>query len=81
MAVLMFNDRGWAVATSAWSAGSKDGSTVTICYQWGEDGTSWFDNATGNARMKLNINMAEFCRRLSTASNGVVDLRDVTASA
>jgi hypothetical protein len=39
MAVLLFNDRGWAVATSAWSAGSKDWSTVTICYQWGKDGT------------------------------------------
>jgi hypothetical protein len=66
MAVLLFNDRGWAVATSAWSAGSKDEATVTICYQWGEDGISWFDS-TGNARMKLNINMAEFCRRLSRA--------------
>jgi hypothetical protein len=34
MAVLLFKDRGWEVATAAWSAGSKDGTSIEICYQW-----------------------------------------------
>ena len=45
MTVLLFNDRGWEVATSAWSAASKDGQSVEVCYQWGADGISWFDSA------------------------------------
>ena len=75
MTVLLFNDRGWEVATPAWSAASKDGQSVEVCYQWGADGISWFDSATGNARTTLNISMTEFARRLT--GGGVVDLRTV----
>lgn len=78
MAILLFNHQGWAVATAAWSAGSKNGDSVTICYQWGADGISFFDSATGNARCTLPINMADFTKRLARNSNsGMVDLRDV----
>jgi hypothetical protein len=76
MAVLLFKDRGWEVATAAWSAGSKDGTSIEICYQWGADGIGFTSNATANARATLNISMADFVRRLSR-SGGVVDLRDV----
>jgi hypothetical protein len=78
MAVLLFKDRGWEVATAAWSAGSKGGSSIEICYRWGADGTSFSftSNATGNVRVTLNISMADFVKRLSR-SGGVVDLRDL----
>jgi hypothetical protein len=76
MAVLLFKDRGWEVATAAWSAGSKGGASIDICYQWGADSISFTSNATGNARATLNISMADFVKRLSR-SGGVVDLRDL----
>jgi hypothetical protein len=74
MTVLVFNDRRWEVATSAWSAASKDGSSVDVCYTWGADGVSWFDSATGNARCTLDLLMSEFLERLARA-DGVLDLR------
>ena len=75
MTVLIFNDRGWQVATAAWSAGAKGEKAITICYQWGADGTSLFDGATGNARCELEMTMAEFINRLRRPADGVVDLR------
>jgi hypothetical protein len=52
MAVLLFKDRGWEVATAAWSAGSKDGTSIEICYQWDADGIGFTSNATANARAR-----------------------------
>ena len=76
MAVLLFKHRGWEVATAGWSAGSKDGRSIEICYQWGADALSFTSTGPGNARTTLNISMADFVKRLSR-SGGVVDLRDV----
>jgi hypothetical protein len=75
MTVLIFNDRGWQVATAAWSAGAKGEKAVTICYQWGADGISLANGAIGNARCELDMTMAEFINRLRRPADGVVDLR------
>ena len=77
MAVLLFKDRGWEVATAAWSAGSKDGTSIEICYQWGAHGFSFTSAAPGTARVTLKISMADFVKRVSR-SGGVVDLRDLS---
>jgi hypothetical protein len=76
MTTLVFRDRGWTVATAAWSAASKDETTVTICYQWGADGIGFFDTATGTARKVLPLGMTDFVGRLARAG-GMLDLRDV----
>lgn len=73
MTVLLFNDRGWEVMTSCWSAGAKPGKSVRICYQWGADHLSWFSSATGISTVDLPIGMSEFLRAVQ--SGGLVDLR------
>jgi hypothetical protein len=78
MTTLVFRDRGWTVATAAWSAASKDDKTVTICYQWGADGIGFFDTATGTARKVLEIGMTDFVARLSR-SGGLLDLSDISS--
>lgn len=77
--LLVFNDRGWSVATSSWSVASKGDDAITVCYQWGADGISFFDSATGIARCTFAITMVQFMRRVAEgkANGGVIDLRDV----
>lgn len=73
MTVLLFNDRGWEVVTSAWTAAATPGNTVQICYQWGADHISFFQSATGISRIDLPIDMTTFLKAIS--EGGVVDLR------
>jgi hypothetical protein len=72
-ATLLLNHEGWEVVTAAWSAAAKPGDKVQVCYQWGADRLSWFDSATGIARVGLNLSMAEFLRLVQRG--GVTDLR------
>jgi hypothetical protein len=58
--ILVFEHEGWEVATSSWSAAAKPGKGVTVCYEWGADRISWFDNAVSTARITLNMTMGEF---------------------
>ena len=76
MPVLLFVDRGWTVATAAWTAASKDPKKTEICYTWGSDGISFFDSATGTSRIELDMPFAEFLRRVQMApsNNGIVNL-------
>lgn len=80
MPVLLFLDRGWEVATNAWTAAAKASNrNVTICYRWGADGISFFDSATGNSKTELAITMEEFTRRIAKHTNGgICDCRDVS---
>ena len=49
---------------------SKGGDSVTVCYEWGADGISWFDGATGTSRVTLPITMTEFLRRVAKIHRG-----------
>lgn len=73
MTTLILQHGGWEVATAAWTAAAKPGRSVSICYQWGADGISWFSSATGISRVTLHIDMADFLKL--TAKGGLVDLR------
>ena len=75
---LVLRDRGYVVATSAWTAAAKPGQSVEVAYLWGEDGEGWFDTATGVSRVALNIPIAEFLVRLRAES--VVDLQEACVS-
>jgi hypothetical protein len=75
MSVILFNHDGWEVATAAWSLGAKSGEAVTVVYQWGPDGLSWFDNATGTRRVTVNLTMEQLVHKLG---GGLVDLREWT---
>jgi len=73
--VVLFNDTGWQIATSAWTVGAKGNSDVTLCYPWSAvSGFGFIDNATGTARVKLNLSMADFLEKLRVEGD-VVDLR------
>ena len=74
MTVLLFNDRGWDIATAAWSVGAKPGKQVSLCYQWGADGISIFDSATGISKMTLPMTMAQFSAAIASGGS-FVDLR------
>jgi hypothetical protein len=78
MTTLVLKDRGWVVATSAWTAAAKPGQSVEVAYLWGEDGAGWFDSATGVSRVALTIPIAEFLARLP--AEDVVDLQEVCVS-
>jgi hypothetical protein len=77
MTTLIFNDRGWTVATAAWSAGAKGDHDVRICYAWGADGVSWFDSATGIASVDIHIGIEAFIAALD--GRAIIDLRTLTA--
>ena len=76
MTILLFNHDGWEVATAAWSLGAKVGDPVTVVYQWGPDGVSWFDSATGTRRVTVNLSMEQLVEKLSNGA--LVDLREWT---
>jgi hypothetical protein len=76
MTVLLFNHEGWEVATAAWSLGAKKGDAVTVVYQWGPDGLSWFDSATGTRHVIVNLTMDQLVQKLG--GGGLVDLREWT---
>lgn len=73
MTTLIFEHAGWEVATTSWTVAAKPGKGVTICYQWGADGVSFFESAVGNARTTLDCTMAEFLRLIQ--GRDVVDFR------
>lgn len=74
MVTLLFRHEGWDVVTAAWSASAKPGKNVQICYQWGANGISFFDSATGIRRLEIPIEMRVFLDALS-GGGGVIDLR------
>jgi hypothetical protein len=76
--VLLFNDRGWGVATTSWSAGATGEQSVTLIYEWGPDGISIWSGATGTSRVIVQLTMPQFVERLKNSDNGIVDLREWT---
>jgi hypothetical protein len=76
--VLLFNDRGWGVATSSWSVGATGENAVTLIYEWGPDGASLWTHTTGTSRVTVQLTMPEFVERLKNSDNGIVDLREWT---
>lgn len=79
MMVLIFEDDGYVVTTSAWSAAAKPGRQAVICYAWGAGGYSLVSSATGIARITLPITIEEFNAILLRSKSDVVDLRDRSA--
>ncbi len=74
--ILIFEDRGWTVATASWSMGSDDQKTTQIIYTWGADRISFFDSATGTARYTFHVPVEEFISILKAHANeGCCDLR------
>jgi hypothetical protein len=73
MTVLFFNDRGWEIATAAWTVGARPGKTVRLCYQWGADHVSFFHGATGISTIDLGMTMQQFLSLMEI--NRVIDLR------
>jgi hypothetical protein len=73
MTVLLFNDRGWEVATASWTAAAKQGRPVQIAYTWGANSVGWAASATGTSRVTLDMTMEEFVKLVR--DGGVVDLR------
>ena len=67
MTVLLVRDRGWEIATSSWSVGSKDGKEVELVYMWSAL------EGYGVSSTKLNVSISEFWRRVEGKSH--VDLR------
>lgn len=74
MVSLIFNDRGWTVVTNAWTAASKSPGRTTIAYTWGADGISFFDSATGTAKIEFEMDITAFINAVVSARN-VLDLR------
>ncbi|WP_029606139.1 hypothetical protein [Kozakia baliensis] len=75
MTKLTFEDRGWNVVTSVWTVGAKEPDRISICYMWGSDGISFFDSATGTARVEFLISFSDFMRRVREAGpDGIVEL-------
>jgi len=75
MTTLIFNDRGWTVATAAWSAAAKKNGDVRICYAWGADGISWAQSATGISSVEIEVTMDALV--LALDGRPVVDLRQL----
>lgn len=78
MTILVFEDRGWVVTTSAWSVGSKIGRSLKtrIVYIWGGDGIGWSDQSTGTAAFDLTMTLDTFLEILQKhTDNGICDLR------
>lgn len=72
--MLMLRHEGWTVLTNAWTAASKDGKSVEVCYQWGPDRVSWLDSAVSTARVTLDISMATFSKMIEAAGGSPVNL-------
>lgn len=72
MTTLVFENKGWTVATSAWSAASKTKGTSTLCYAWGQ-------LTGGVAQIELPIDVETL---LSIIARGapLVDLRSEIAA-
>lgn len=77
MTVLVFEDRGWTIATNSWSIGGKTGSnSTTIMYTWGADGISFFNSATGVAQVVFDLSPDQFVKLVQRqAINSIADLR------
>lgn len=73
MTVLVFRDRGYDVATAAWSVAAKPGKGVRIVYVWGADQISFFQGATGDAACDLPFYFDDFIKRIK--DKAFVDLR------
>ena len=75
---LYFNDRGWDVMTTAWTAGSKNGKDTDIRYTWGADGVSFFDNSVSTAQYKIALPFNSFARYVQDCqkTGEVADLRE-----
>lgn len=79
MTVLVFEHDGWVVSTSSWTVASRDDRSVTICYQWGGPGISFFANGVANAKVTLPVPMTRFLNTVIQDRIGVVDLRRLYA--
>ena len=70
---LIFKHDGWDVATASWTAASKNGSSTVICYTWGPDGISFFDNRVSTARIEYVLPFDHFLSLVR--KGGIVDMR------
>lgn len=59
---ILFIHDGWQVLTSSWSAASKNGRSVQICYAWSQGGIGWSDNSTGTERTEIDIPFSVFVK-------------------
>jgi hypothetical protein len=84
MCIIWFRHGNTDVCTSAWTAAPGPDGGVEISYLWslvpkpGSFASFWTlgDSRTGGVRkVFLDMDMAEFSRRLGNGSDGVVDLR------
>lgn len=71
---LIFEDRGWTVATASWTAAAKRHDEVEIAYLWGADSISWFQSATGVSRVTVTMTMTRFIA-LIQRNEVFIDLR------
>ena len=73
MAILIFMDGGFRVATAAWSVSSFNDKDVKIAYVWGADGISIWPGATGTSKVKLKLPFDKFLELIR--QDTIVDLR------
>lgn len=78
MTLLIFEDRGWTVATSSWTVGGKTNrGSCRLIYQWGPDGYSWTDTRVSTASLAFdNMSADQLIRWIKTnTTDGRCDLR------
>jgi hypothetical protein len=71
MSIITFKQDGYTVVTAAWSASSKDGKTVELCYTWASGSIGFLDSSTGVERCTLNITMRDFLKRINSGASSV----------
>ena len=75
MSIIIFEDRGWLIATSSWTIGGK-GKKSRLIYEWGPDSISWFDGAVSTCVVHFDIPANELINIIRDRTrNGICDLR------
>lgn len=75
---LLFNDRGWDILTTSWTAGARNSKETDIRYTWGADGIGWTNQAVSTARHKVALPFNIFARYVQDCQgkNIIADLNE-----